>query len=252
LKKIAKIFGLYYKLVYLCNRFINQEVIFAKKTFKSLVKMEDKKLNNQESLELITMMINKTKRQLHVGEGNLLLWWGYTSAIVGVLVGVSLLLTGGNPICNWLWFLIWIVGGIGMLLIVRKDKSRIEKEPSTYVDRLTGNLWGTIGWLFALGTLMSIGFQFFGKDTWVIMLVFAFLFCGFGTCIQGFILKEKSMVWGGSFSLVAGVFVLCCVISGVELSVQWVIPLFVMSFVATMIIPGHVLNAKAKKQCSAI
>ncbi len=31
LKKIAKIFGLYYKLVYLCNRFINQEVIFAKK-----------------------------------------------------------------------------------------------------------------------------------------------------------------------------------------------------------------------------
>ena len=27
--------------------------------------MEDKKLNNQESLELITRMINKTKRQMH-------------------------------------------------------------------------------------------------------------------------------------------------------------------------------------------
>ena len=211
--------------------------------------MEDKKLNNQESLELITMMINKTKRQLHIGEGNLLLWWGYVSAIVGLLVGASLLLTGGHPMCNLLWFLIWIVGGIGMFFILRKDKGRIEKEPSTYVDRLTSNLWCTIGWLFALGTLMSIGFQFYGKDTWVLMLVFAFLLAGFGASMQGFIFREKSMVAGGAFSLVAGTFVLCCVLAHVKLGVMWVIPLFVLCFVATMIIPGHVLNTKAKKQC---
>jgi len=213
--------------------------------------MEDKKLNNQESLELITNMINKSKRQLHIGQGNLLLWWGYTSAIVGLLVGVSLYLTNGNPACNWLWFLIWIIGGIGMLVIVRKDKQRIEKEPFTYVDRLTSNLWGTIGCIFALGTLMSIGFLFFGKDTWVIMLVFAFLFAGFGSTMQGFIYQEKSMVYGGIFSLVAGIFVLGCVIAHIKLAVVWIIPLFILCFIATMIIPGHVLNAKAKKQCSA-
>ena len=138
-----------------------------------------------------------------------------------------------------------------MLVILRKDKGRIEKEPSTYVDRLTSNLWGTIGWSFAIGTLMSIGFQLFGKDTWIIMFVFAFLLSGFGSCMQGFIFREKSMVWGGSFSLVAGIFVLCCVVGGVRLTVQWVIPLFILSFVATMIIPGHVLNSKAKKQCCA-
>ena len=211
--------------------------------------MEEKKLNSQESLELITSMINKTKRKMRVGQGNLLLWWGYVSAIVGLLVGVSLLLTGGNPACNWLWFLIWIVGGIGMLVIQRKDKGRIEKEPFTYVDRITSNLWGTIGWMFALGTLLSIGFQFFGKDTWVIMLVFAFLLGGFGARVQGFILQEKSMVAGGAFSLVAGTIVLCCVLSDTPLKVWWVIPLFVLCFVATMIIPGHILNAKAKKQC---
>ena len=212
--------------------------------------MEEKRLNSQESLELITSMINKSKRQLHVGEGNLLLWWGYTSAIVGLLVGVSLLLTGGNPACNWLWFLIWIIGGIGMMVIIRKDKSRIEKEPFTYVDRLTSNLWGTIGCVFGIATLMSIGFQFFGKDTWLMMLVFAFLFVGFGTSMQGFIYQEKSMVIGGIFSMVAGTFVLGCVLAGVALNVRWVIPLFILCFVFTLIIPGHVLNAKAKKQCS--
>ncbi len=211
--------------------------------------MEEKKLNSQESLELITSMINKTKRKMHVGQGNLLLWWGYVSAIVGLLVGVSLLLTGGNPACNWLWFLIWIVGGIGMLVILRKDKGRIEKEPFTYVDRITSNLWGTIGWMFALGTILSIAFLFFGKDTWVIMLVFAFLLGGFGASVQGFILQEKSMVAGGAFGLVAGTFVLCCVLSDIPLKVWWIIPLFVLCFVVTMIIPGHILNAKAKKQC---
>ena len=211
--------------------------------------MEDKKLNNQESLELITLMINKTKRHMHIGQGNLLLWWGYVSAIVGLLVGVSLILTKGNPACNWLWFLIWIVGGIGMLVINHKDKDRIEKEPSTYVDRLTSNLWRTIGCAFVLGTLLSIGFQFFGKDTWVVMLILAFLLAGFGANIQGCIIQEKSMIFGGAFSLLAGVFVLCCVIANVQLAVSWVIPLFVLCFVVTMIIPGHILNAKAKKQC---
>lgn len=89
--------------------------------------MEDKKLNNQESLELITRMINQTKRQLHIGEGNLLLIWGYTSAIVALLVGILLYATGGHPAVNWLWFLIWIVGGTATAVISRRDKSRIEK-----------------------------------------------------------------------------------------------------------------------------
>lgn len=211
--------------------------------------MEDKKLNNQESLELITRMINKTKRQMHIGQGNLLLWWGYVSAIVGLLVGVSLIVTKGNPACNWLWFLIWIVGGIGMMVIIRKDRGRIEKEPKTYVDRLTSNLWLTNGCAFAFGTLLSIGFSFFGKDTWIVMLILAFLLCGFSANMQGCIIQEKSMKIGGGFTLFAGIFVMSCVFAKVPLAVEWVIPLFVLCFVVTMIIPGHILNAKAKKQC---
>ena len=211
--------------------------------------MEDKKLNNQESLDLITSMINKTKRQLHIGEGNLLLWWGYTSVIVALLVVASLYLTNGHPACSWLWFLIWIVGGIATVIISRKDKNRIEKTPSTYVDRLTSNLWCTVGILFGVATLMCFGFIAFGKNAWPIMFIFAFLFIGFAVCMQGFIFREKSMVFGGLVSLVAGTFVTCCVISQIPLHAFWVIPLYVVCFIFALIIPGHVLNAKAKKQC---
>lgn len=211
--------------------------------------MEDKKLNNQESLELITSMINKTKRRLHIGEGNLLLVWGYTSVIVSLLVVTLLYFTDGNPACNWLWFLIWIVGGISTIVINRKEKSSIEKSPSTYVDRLTSNLWSTVAILFGVATLMCFGFSAFGKDAWPIMFIFAFLFVGFAVCMQGFILRETSLVVGGAVSLLSGIFVTCCVISQVPLKAYWVIPLYCVCFIFALIVPGHVLNAKAKKQC---
>lgn len=211
--------------------------------------MEEKKLNNQESLELITSMINKTKRQLHIGQGNLLLWWGYTSVIVSLIVVASLYLTNGHPACNWLWFLIWIVGGIATVIIRRKEKNRIEKLPTTYIDRLTSNLWSTVGLLFVVASLMAFAFSAYKLDAWPIMLIFAFLLIGFAVCMQGFIFREKSMVFGGAVSLVAGTFVTCCIISQVTLKAYWFIPLYVVCFICALIIPGHVLNAKAKKQC---
>ena len=211
--------------------------------------MEEKKLNSQESLELITRMINQTKRQLHIGEGNLLLIWGYTSAIVALLVGILLYATGGPPAVNWLWFLIWIVGGTATAVISRRDKSRIEKMPSTYVDRLTSSLWTTIGMLFTVATFMVLGFSLFaGKDAWTVMLILAFVMCGFGVTMQGFIIREKSMVAGGVVSLLSGIFVACCVVSSTPLGVWWIIPVFIICFTCAMIVPGHILNAKAKRQ----
>ncbi len=194
-------------------------------------------------------MINQTKRQLHIGEGNLLLIWGYTSAIVALLVGILLYATGGNPAVNWLWFLIWIVGGTATAVISRRDKSRIEKMPSTYVDRLTSSLWTTIGMLFTVATFMALGFSLFaGKDAWTVMLILAFVMCGFGVTMQGFIIREKSMVAGGVVSLLSGIFVACCVVSSTPLGVWWIIPVFIICFTCAMIVPGHILNAKAKRQ----
>ena len=54
--------------------------------------MEEKKLNERESLELITRMIQETKNKLEVGDGNVLLIWGYVSVLTAILVYVLLLL----------------------------------------------------------------------------------------------------------------------------------------------------------------
>ena len=49
--------------------------------------MEDKKLNEKESLELITQMIQNTRRNLDTGSGNMFLVWGYEC--IGDIDGVG-------------------------------------------------------------------------------------------------------------------------------------------------------------------
>ena len=50
--------------------------------------MEDRKITEQESLELISQMIQNTRRNLDAGSGNIFLLWGYIGTIA-TLVAVS-------------------------------------------------------------------------------------------------------------------------------------------------------------------
>ena len=66
--------------------------------------MEDRKLNEKESLELITRMIQNTKDRMAENSGTPFLLWGYVTVIISLLVWFLLKETGNN---NWqfLWFL---------------------------------------------------------------------------------------------------------------------------------------------------
>ena len=48
--------------------------------------MNEHIFNEKESLELITQMIQKTRKELEVGSGNVFLCYGYTSVILAIAV----------------------------------------------------------------------------------------------------------------------------------------------------------------------
>ena len=50
--------------------------------------MENKKLNEQESLALITQMIQNSKKGLVVGSGNSFLFWGYLTLAVSIAIAL--------------------------------------------------------------------------------------------------------------------------------------------------------------------
>ena len=53
---------------------------------------------------------------------------------------------------------------------------------------------------------------------------------------------------GGAVGLLAGIFTICCIAGHVTLYATWFMPIFIIAFIAMMIVPGHILNRKARNE----
>lgn len=206
--------------------------------------MKEQQINERQSLDIITAMIAQTKERLHMGDGNILLLWGYLTVSVSILVGVLLYITH-SPACNWLWFLIPAIGCPATTVIARRQQVKVGAK--TYTDRLCSGIWTLVGWCSFVSILICFGFMLFAaKSVWSIMLVYALLVVGLIVVVQGLIIREKSMVFGGSVGMIAGCITLACVVAQIPLALVWFMPMFILTWICMMIIPGHCLNDKAK------
>lgn len=207
--------------------------------------MEERKLTEKESLEIITSMIERT-RERYIGDGRIMLMWGYLTvvltAIIWTLIGVT-----HNPVWNWLWFLLWIIGGT--LTPIMDKKMQHEKGFKNYSDTVTSRIWSTVGFSAIVATAICLAFLLVGGiDAWSMMFAIALVIVPFAEIASGIVVKEKSMIIGGAIGLCAGLFTMACIAGNVALYASWFMPLFILVWVAMMIIPGHIINYKAKKQ----
>lgn len=207
--------------------------------------MDDRKLNERESLEVITSMIARTKER-YLGSGNILLMWGYLAVLVAVAVWI-LLVTTHHGYWNWLWFAIPVIG-MPVTFIMRRREGRAYGAV-TYSDKITSSLWLIFAVSQIVLTLVCLGFAYIGEiNCWSAMLVYPLLAAPVAEIAQGLIVKEKSLTWGGIVGLAVGMVAVCCVAGSIPLSANWFMPLFILVWVAMMIVPGHILNHKAEKE----
>lgn len=207
--------------------------------------MEERQLTEKESLEVITAMIARTKER-YIGDGNIMLMWGYLTVAVAVVIWVLLAITH-SQVWNWLWFPIWIIGGIATPIMSKKELSK--KGVKNYTDTLSSYIWTVVGFSSIAATFMCLGFLLLkGIDTWSMMLSFALVIVPFAEIAQGIVIKEKPLVAGGAVGLAAGIFTSCCIAGRVALNVWWFMPMFIVAFISMMVIPGHILNYKARKK----
>lgn len=206
--------------------------------------MEERRLTEKESLEVITSMIAQTK-QRYIGDGNIMLMWGYLIVAVTALIWILLVITR-NPAWNWLWYLTWIIGGTATPIMVRKERRK--RGVKNYSDTLSSYLWSTVGFSAIAATVICIVMLLVkGIDAWSSMFALALIIVPFGEIVQGIVIKEKSLVAGGAVGLCVGLFTMACIAGHVMLNASWFMPMFIVAFIAMMIIPGHILNHKAKK-----
>lgn len=206
--------------------------------------MEDKKLTEKESLEVITSMIARTKVR-YLGSGNILLMWGYLAVFSSILVWILLAATQQN-VWNWLWFAIPVIGMPLTSIMARREKRT--DGVVTYSDKITSHLWSIFGVSEIVLTLICLGFSLFGGiKCWTAMIVYTIIAAPFAEIAQGLIVKEKSLTWGGIVGLAIGMVLVCCVTGKIPLLANWFMPLFILFWVVMMIVPGHIINHKAKK-----
>lgn len=203
--------------------------------------MEEKKLTEQESITIITEMITRTKDR-YIGDGNIMLMWGWLTIAVTGLVWLSLALTQ-NSSWNWLWFLIPVIGGITTPIMAKKSESK--QGVVTYSDKISSQIWLAVGLIAIAATIVCMGFAYAGIHAWSLMFVYALIIVPLAEIAQGLVVREKSLVVGGALGIAIGLFTTSCIICHISLYAYWFLPSFMLSFACMMLIPGYVINRKA-------
>lgn len=193
--------------------------------------MEDRKLTEKESLELISQMIRETRENIEKRVAYPFLIWGYLTVIVSVIVWYVLSETG-NYQWNWLWLALPLIGWPLNFLIGKKS----EKATVTYMDRIIGNIWVVIG----------IAVLLVGIVSWLLndVLFIIALLLSIGTTLTGWVIKYKPIGRAGVISVLLS-FALIFVPGVNQLLV------FAVLFVVMMIIPGHIFYNHVMR-CSKI
>ncbi len=192
--------------------------------------MEDKKLTQNESLELISRMIKETRNNMERGGGSIYLLWGYVSLFVSLAV-YCLLLNTGDYRFNWLWFVIPVIGYPGMIYMLKKR----EKGAVTIVGRVISNIWIVLG---VVAGLLSL-YMFVDYKAYPIMFVMSLLINS-GVAISGLVIRFRPVVIAGFIGIILSFGML--MVDGINQ-----ILIFALLAIVMLIIPGHILNIASRK-----
>lgn len=202
-------------------------------------------IDEHKSLEIISRMIAETSQKMEQSTSRYFLVWGYTTVVVSLfeyLVWVADL----NKSWLWAWWLIPVVGGCATFILNRRQ-SRLSTRPKSYIDRSVSAVWTVLG----LSTWIAYVVLFDNASSFFFLIAFMM---GIGTTITGVITRQRLLTVCGAVALVLSVsFPLkSALLNTFNVTSPAVIYadmlIFAVIFVVMMIVPGHVLVHRAKKQ----
>ncbi len=191
--------------------------------------MDDKKLNEKESLELIAQMIRNTRTKLGKNMGTPFLIAGYITVIMACTIWYFIESTG-----NYKWCFLWYVGLVAIFLLGSLTSRKRIVTPKSYIDKILGYIWIEFG---AVCILLSALAVFKPLPMYFITL----LMMGMGSMITGMIIRCNAFIIGGLLGILFSFG--CLWLTGNDQNL-----VFPPAFIVMYIIPGHILNHKARKE----
>ena len=234
-------------MVYIINLFIFVPNLIIKH------KNMDAKLTEQESLEIISKMIEQARNNLQKGSGNNMIFIGLLvafTAILNVILALIFMQKGTNPnLACWVWCLM-IPGSYINYLI--DNKSTRKQMVKTHIDSIIHSTWK--GYMYSTVVLLAV---FFGiglgqKFYHVFYLInpIVLVFVGLSEFITAKACRFKPYMYG-AFIMWLGA--LACVAAMWFKESAIIQPVFIQFFILALcmitgfVIPGYQLNKLAKE-----
>ncbi len=188
--------------------------------------MDKKLMTEKESLELISQMIQNSKRNVKSNAGGPTLIWGYATVVTSILIYIGILFLKTNAIMFG-WFFIPIIGGVGMYILNKREQPVLVK---TFLDRVINYIWMVFG---VLAGVISIAAFLFHQMP--ILFIIGILMSA-GIVLTGCVINYKPYIISGILGVIISFFCL------VYMADAFSILIFASIFVVSMIIPGHMAN----------
>jgi hypothetical protein len=203
-------------------------------------KFMETNLTEQESLQLITRMIQQSQNNFRKGAGNIIIFWGYLVAFAALLnFALDFVMPGYQAALIWL---LMIPGWIVSFFIQRKNaRSAIVR---THIDRIVKYLWIAGGVAcFVLQFLFWAVYYHFGIIyQYTLEAPIILIITGIALFVTGIAYRFKPSISGGI------IFCLGAIVCAFFLpKVQYQLLVTVVCMVFGYIIPGWKLNKKAKE-----
>ena len=204
--------------------------------------MEERKMNEAESLELITSMINDSRARMGRDFGTPFLIWGYTTVLVSIIQALIVTFVDDFMPYLWLWFAIPLIGWPLMLWLNKRDSGAVN-----YIDRCVGAVWTGIG-IASVFIPFYYGFGISVFSTVVVLM-------GVGTYVTAVVIKDKIVKRIGVVAIISPVAFAIAKFAYVRShTVQDVAYygglylteciIFAVIIFMLLVVPGHILNRK--------
>lgn len=211
--------------------------------------MEEKRLDAQESIELITRMIRNTRRRLERHSGRPYLIWGYTTVVISLL-NYTLNVVGAAPEWSLTWLLIPVLGFVLMRIFPEKKST----EPRTEIDRIVNSLW-----LVCTLSLIPIFILclFHGWSYRPSLFALITLVMSIGSTATGLIVRSRIYTTAGLLGMVGTAAIALWDYYLKQLPDPQLIDsrmlnneilIFAVVFLVMMVIPGHIINYRTRHE----
>jgi hypothetical protein len=110
-------------------------------------------------------------------------------------------------------------------------------------------VWTVIGCMFVLTTIvfMVLMFIYHQGGLMSFLMPLSIIYCGIGVSITGIIIKERWVEFLPILSFVIAFYMFAAFIIKIHPIIPWHLEMS-LAFIIASVIPGHILNHKAKKQ----